>query len=399
MTASALSREETPSSGEKRIGGSWPTEEQLLLLRAALLDGESAFGAWRMWRQSTDLASVDIESRRLFPRLYRNLKRLRVDDPLVERFKESFSRTYFENHLLFERATAVLRALEESRVPTMVLKGVAMTSAYYGDVGLRPMLDFDILVPAPQALAAMNVLKRLGWHGTYHREPEKRIDVTHSVPFRDPTSRQIDLHWHVLTECWHADDDRGFWEHSVPVDVNGVATRRLDATDQLMHTCVHGRKWDDPPPLRWIADAMAILHADGASIAWDRLISNLEYRHLVLPGLEALEYLRDHFEAHVPEVVVRRLRESRTTRVDRFIYRMETAPYRRLSTAEVFGILYADLMRIGSSRRGMHRVTAFARRTRALWRHYPTWQLPFRLPVRLLVRVGRRVGRSLHSSR
>jgi hypothetical protein len=94
----------------------------------------------------------------------------------------------------------------------------------------------------------------------------------------------------------------------------------------------------------------------------------------------------------VPDEVLRRLRASRTTRVDRFIYRMETAPYRRLSTVEVLGVLYADLMRIGTSRHGVHRVTAFARRTRALWRHYPAWQLPFRLPIRLLRRVVRRFG-------
>jgi hypothetical protein len=127
------------------------------------------------------------------------------------------------------------------------------------------------------------------------------------------------------------------------------------------------------------------------SIDWDRFISNLEYRHLVLPGADALAYLRDHVDAPVPDSVIDRLRGVRTSRVDRFIYRMETAPYRRLSTIEVLGILYADLMRIGTSRRGVHRLTAFARRTRALWRHYPAWQLPFRLPMRLLSRVVRRL--------
>ena len=390
MTAAA--RAGAQSAARHGDDGCWPTEAQELLLRATLLEGDRALRAWETWRRVTDLSSVDIESRRLFPQLYRNLKRHSVDDPLLERFKEAFSRTYFENHILFEKATIVLKALEASAIPTMVLKGVALVAAYYGDPGLRPMLDFDILVPSPRALDAMSVLKRLGWHGTYHREPEKRIDVTHSVPFRDPTSRQIDLHWHVLTECWHADDDRGFWDHSVPVEVNGVATRRLDATDQLMHVCVHGRKWDDPPPIRWIADATMILRSNEQTIEWDRLISNLEYRHLVLPGAGALVYLRERFVAPVPDDVIRRLHDVQTTRVDRFIYRMETAPYRPLSTFEVFGVLYADLMRIGTSRRGLHRVTAFARRTRALWRHYPAWQLPFRLPIRLLRRVARRIG-------
>lgn len=392
MTASAIRRPVAPRVPEGPTpDGCWPTESQELLLRAALLDGERAIRAWQAWRRVTDLAGVDIESRRLFPQLYRNLKRHSVDDPLVDRFKEAFSRTYFENHMLFERATAVLGAMEESGIRTMVLKGVAMATGYYGDPGLRPMLDFDILVPTARTLDAMSVLKRLGWHGTYDRHPEMRIEVAHSVPFREPTSRQIDLHWHVLTECWHADDDRSFWDHAVPLAVNGVATLRLDATDQLMHTCVHGRKWDDPPPIRWVADAVTILRLHASSIDWDRFISNLEYRHLVLPGVEALAYLRDHLEAPVPDAVIDRLRGVRTSRVDRFIYRMETAPYRRLSTLEVLGILYADLMRIGTSRRGVHRLTAFARRTRALWRHYPAWQLPFRLPIRLLRRVVRRL--------
>jgi len=392
MTATSLPSDQQIIPATADANGCWPTREQELLLSAALVEGESAVGAWETWRRVADLSLVDIESRRLFPLLYKNLKRHRVEDPLVERFRETFSRTYFDNHMLFERATVVLRSLEEARISTMVLKGAALAVAYYGDLGLRGMLDFDILVPDNRALDAMRVLKTLGWHGTYHREPEKRIDVTHSVPFRDPTSRQIDLHWHVLTECWHADDDRGFWQHSVPMEVNGVETRRLDPTDQLAHICVHGRKWDDPPPIRWIADAVTILRLHGPSIDWDRFIRNLEYRHLVLPGLEALEYVRGHFDSPVPDAVIHRLRETRTSRVDRFIYRMETAPYRRLSTAEVLGVLYADLMRIGTSRRGVRRFTAFARRTRALWRHYPAWQLPFRLPFRLARRVVHRLG-------
>jgi hypothetical protein len=48
-------------------GGCWPTEQQELLLKAALLKGEPAIQAWERWVSQVDINDLDQGSLRLTP--------------------------------------------------------------------------------------------------------------------------------------------------------------------------------------------------------------------------------------------------------------------------------------------------------------------------------------------
>ena len=67
-------------------GGCWPTPEQELLLRAALLQGEASLKAWQEWKSTLDFDHIDPGSQRLVPLLYHNLQRQGVQDPLMGKF-------------------------------------------------------------------------------------------------------------------------------------------------------------------------------------------------------------------------------------------------------------------------------------------------------------------------
>ena len=57
--------------------GCWPTHDQELLLRAALLQGEPALEFWNEWRRKVDLDVIDYGSHRMIPQLYRNINKKR----------------------------------------------------------------------------------------------------------------------------------------------------------------------------------------------------------------------------------------------------------------------------------------------------------------------------------
>ena len=395
MTGSALNlpagRSNASHDPSEAEWGCWPTPEQELLLRAALLPEADARSAWTELTRSANLATLGLSSRRLFPLVYRNLRSHGVDDPSIGRLKEAFARTFFENQLLFESGTEVLRSLADAGIPTMVLKGAALVESYYGDSGLRPMQDFDVMVPRARVFEAMRHLGERGWRGTYHAAPEQRVAVTRSVPYANLRRHQLDLHWHLLSNCWNADRDEGFWARAIPFTFGGVRTSRLCPTDQLLHVCAHGILWDDPPPIRWIADAYTILRSSGHAIDWDALVGQVEYHHLALPLTEGFTYLRDRFDATIPDSVMTRLSDLRVAPLERFVYAIETGPNRRLSISEFARVLYLDYLRVGSSERGIRHLTTFARRTADRWPDVPAWQLPVQLPFRLLRRVVRRV--------
>ena len=144
-------------------GASWPTPDQELLLRAALLEGDEAMQAWLDWRSGVEFDLLGRPSRRLLPLLYRNLRSLGVQDPLMSKLKRAYQSTWYRNQIRFRDMGKVLSSFHEVGIQTMVLKGVALALLHYEDPGLRPMGDGDVLVLTEQAPEAVELLASLGW--------------------------------------------------------------------------------------------------------------------------------------------------------------------------------------------------------------------------------------------
>jgi len=134
----------------------------MLMLRAALGDAETAMDAWHALRVRLDLDSLGPASQRLLPPLWRNLSRLGVQDPILGRCRGAYRYHWSRNQLLFRRGAVLLAELAASGIETLLLKGAALATRYYGDAGLRPMNDFDVAVPAGAAGDAVAVLERNG---------------------------------------------------------------------------------------------------------------------------------------------------------------------------------------------------------------------------------------------
>jgi hypothetical protein len=307
----------------------WPSPEQELLLRAALLRGSAALDAWDAWRARVEISRLDEGSQRLLPLLWKNLENQGVDPdhPLFKPLRRSYRLTWGKNKVLFHTLTEQLRALHEAGFPTLLLKGAALTIRYFKDYGLRPMGDFDILVPEAQVEEAVRFLHSIGWLAMSYA-PETFTQqyrlVAHAQAFENAAGWNFDLHWHVLDECCqpHADDD--FWNGAERIDLDGVPTAVLNPADQMLHVCVHGLRWDHVPPLRWVADAMTVLHAARQSLDWDRLTRQTASRRLILPVWAALNYLRTVLEAPVPPAVLERLGNLATSRLERFEFSYRT---------------------------------------------------------------------------
>jgi hypothetical protein len=305
----------------------WPTAEQELLLRASLFAGKEGLASYHEWARRVDIDALDYGSLRMLPLLYRNLRRLGTESPHLDRLKGTYRQTYYQNKLAFYRGFALLNSLKEAGIETMILKGAAMISLYYGDPGLRPMSDFDILVPPGQALAAIAAIRCSGW------QPRKGIPlnaktvtVHYSWPFSLPATTELDLHWYVFDQCCYPKADDELWDAAVTGCVDGSSVRGLCATDQLLHTCIHGMEWNTVSPLRWVADAAIIFDRDADRIDWDRLIRHAQQRRLILAARDTLTYLRDKFHAPVPQDVLSELRRTPVAVNDRLEYRARTSP-------------------------------------------------------------------------
>jgi putative nucleotidyltransferase-like protein len=367
--------------------GSWPTRAQELLLRAALSQGEPAVEAWSEWRRSVNLDVIDYGSHRMVPQLYRNLQRLGVKDPLMDRLKGVYRYYLYKNEILLHRVSNLLAAFEEAGITTMALKGAALIQLYYRESGVRPMLDADVLVHAHQAEQAMELLNKLRWKPVRHRQPQLRIPIIHSTPFEDEGGRQVDLHWHLFWECFNASDNDDYWKQAVPIQIGGAKTLALGPTDQLLHTCWHGARWNEVPPIRWVADAMAILSGSAGEIQWASLAKKAKKHRIVLPVRDSLEYLKQKFDAPVPDSVLKSLSAVRISRIERESYEVTLNPLTTPTTAKILRLLYYDYRWLSSSTSARFKSLAFAKHLQAKWEIEHLWHVPLYMPMRMLRRV------------
>jgi hypothetical protein len=231
--------------------------------------------------------------------LHANLTAQGVSDPALAWYKGFRRRAWYLNRLRFGHMVPVLRALREAGIPRlMVLKGAALIVAGYYDFGLRPMDDFDFAIPLEHAPAATAMLVHWGW------QPKSPMPRLHGWDFRDANERKLDLHWYTLYDCsWPGADDE-FWAGALPAQVDDLPAFVLQPTDMLLHVLGHGVRWQAATPLRWIADAMAVLRSAGERSEWDRLVRATEARRLSPLIHAGLNYLKERLAARVPDLVL-----------------------------------------------------------------------------------------------
>jgi hypothetical protein len=227
----------------------------------------------------------------------------------------------------------LLGELAAAGVRTLLLKGAALVTRYYGDPGLRPMNDFDIAVPAAAAVEAVAVLERSGWSSAHRITPSFRR-IKHAALFEDGAGRHCDLHWRILEESPRPAVDDDLWSASEEIEFQGRRTRILSPADQLLHVCVHGARWAPQAGIRWIADAMLIIEAGG--VDWRRLADQAGRRRFVLRMRETLEFLRSGMAARIPDSVVADLRARPETRLERVERRILGREHRLLGQLPLY---------------------------------------------------------------
>jgi hypothetical protein len=320
----------TASPRQHHRVASWrPTRIEEWLLVAGLGDAQEAAGAWALWKRATRGEPVAPASLRLMPLVGHNLSDHGIDDEEQEALRALRMSTWCDNQLLFHEAGELLRTLRHAGIETRVLKGAALALLAYGDPGLRPMSDVDVLVPSAQARAAMRVLADAGWTSVA-RSPEALIPYQHALSFENGKGGRCDLHWRLLCDGDEQASDDEYWADPIAFELAGEPAYALSASNQLLHVCVHGARWDSSPAIRWIADATWLLRAPGLTIDWPGLAAQAERRDLAVPLQATLGYLQSLLNGPIEPPDFAHVQRVRSSAVSRAIYRCQTSRRRWL---------------------------------------------------------------------
>jgi hypothetical protein len=324
-------------------GGCFPNAHQILLLKAALLSGDEAIFAWRQWSEIVNIDRLDWGEVKLLPLLYHNLKQNGIAESQIPGiFKGMYRRTWAENKLRFHHAGNMLSHFVAAGIPTIVLKGAVISSHYYQDYGLRPMTDFDFLVPIDRVKESIELLRQNDWQpipsiGIDHFKT-KEFDqnytyLSHGRGFTNCQKQEVDLHWHILNSSLAVNADCDFWERARSIEIARIQTLMLDPADQLLHICAHGARWNFVTPIRWVADSMIIIQRY-PDLDWERLIKQATKHRLMLPMQATLQFLATHLAAPIPLEVFQALSKIKPTPEEELCYQLATTlpPPRSLGT-------------------------------------------------------------------
>lgn len=314
------------------LGACWPTPLQEEILRAAVEPPADAAAAWQRVRGQIDLDDLwDAEVHRLLPLVHGNLRAAGVDDPDLPRLKGLHRRTWYENQVALHRVRPAIELLQGAGIRVLFLKGAPLALLHYGDLGLRPMADVDVLVPWDDAHRALDLLEAAGWADVGGHDRATLFRRYHGSGLVHPDGGQLDLHWHLGTPLLLPDDERAssddFWAHAVPfaAATQGIDALTLAPTDMLLHVIAHGLWAGSASTVRWVADARVVI-ADGEAIDWDRLVDQATRRRMAPLVADALRYLVTEVGAPVPPGAVAALQRVGTSRRERRLLRALAGP-------------------------------------------------------------------------
>lgn len=135
------------------------------------------------------------------------------------------------------------KAFNDASIPWVALKGLALASNLYAQVGHRPMRDMDILVPKSDLGRAAEIMKLLGY-SLPEEQPSKYMRGTHQLPNAEKKINgfliSIEIHHNAIGQ--DAQGSLSFGDVISPIDkvMWGELSIPVLSKEQLLHQlCRH----------------------------------------------------------------------------------------------------------------------------------------------------------------
>jgi len=294
-------------------GSFWPTAQQTLLLRAALVGGEASVEAWRRVRPSIDIDTLESEALVLLPLVYAELAAAGVEDPLLPKLRGIHHRTWYVNQLRIDRAAPAVAGIQATGAEPLLVNSFELVVTYYRDLGARAVTALNLLVRPDRFDAALGALADAGWRSGRRGRGW--------ASFAGAEGDECVVRRRLVDE-FATDEPMDLWDTAVAVELGSVAAAALSPTDELLAVCLVGARARPWRSLVWIADAATILRVSGSAVDWPRLVERATRLRATLRFRDALAFLRTELDAPVPDHVVTELERVRVTRRDALAHRL-----------------------------------------------------------------------------
>lgn len=287
----------------------WPSEEQCLLLIAALADLEMARRAWQEWNARQELADATSPEVRLLAAVARRMPDLAPGVPLDPRLVGARRYIWTQTQMTLGTTRPLLAAMRAEGLRLMLIKGAARLANDPMLAQERALQDIDVLVHPEDWERALNLALREGWIHEHANKDIAGLRRLHALGLRSPrpgASGEFDLHRYVLTECRNEGQDAGLWRRAEPVRFLELDVLRPSTTDFALVTLAQSMLYSAAPTAaHWALDVDPLVRT--RKIDWDLLLRETHARCIAPYVAAPLLMLQERIGCPVPPAVMRDL--------------------------------------------------------------------------------------------
>jgi putative nucleotidyltransferase-like protein len=219
----------------------------------------------------------------LYWALTRSGKIPRLPQVIANCLRAMYFSTRMNNEQIVQELVTLSRRFDEAGISVVVLKGSCFALTIYPDLGLRPMVDIDLLIPVAEWANAVRIVVGSGYvQAAPEAFPGLHALLDHAdavclkkrtIPFTTlelhktlvagrPSNRSVPADW--------------FWSQTEPI--SRMSSRRiipsplmLTPTAQLLYVCGHGmvQHGGIDPSLRWLYDLDRLIRIYAERLDWD----------------------------------------------------------------------------------------------------------------------------------
>jgi len=285
-----------------------------------------------------EILAREAQTEGIAPLLYRALWRsgaiASLPKPVGNRLRAMYFGTRLNNEQVIRELQALTGLYDQAGIPVVALKGACFALTIYPDLGLRPMVDLDLLVPASKASEALQIARGSGYVEALP-EASPGLDglLDHAVCLQKTTRPYTTLEIHSTlvagSSFAHAVPVDWFWSQTEPMTgmyLNSSIDNllMLTPTAQVLYACAHAmlQHGGRNTSLRWLYDLDRLIqvYAEQERLDWDLLLSQARLFEWGSAASAALSEVVKLFDTPVPRTVL----DALSGRSDRNTERVRT---------------------------------------------------------------------------
>ncbi len=270
------------------------------------------------WEQLVSKAQIQGLAPLMYWLLSKSGKFSSIPEPMRNSLRLNYSLTWIKNKKILKDLESLAKIFKQVDIPLVLLKGACFVLTIYQDIGLRPMGDLDILVPASRFSEAVQIAHSLGFGDRASTVPEAFPGLNdllnHEICLQKagPSSTLLEIHNSLMADkaFFYAVPMDWFWEQTEPLsgklEAHFKFLRMLTPTAQILYGAAHAmlEHGGKNAHLRWFYDLDRLIRSYPGNMDWDLLLSQARLFEWGSALDAALSITVKCFNSPIPEQVL-----------------------------------------------------------------------------------------------